>query len=78
MTRVRKRGRLETLANAILELTRELRRYNDTHEPVRISGSVRVEAELGRAIYGESDAAREHREALRQLEAEARGGGAGD
>ena len=51
-----------TLAEAVLALTAQLTRYNDAHEPVKITSH--TEADFGRAEYGESAEQKKEREEL--------------
>ena len=53
---------LEKLEKAVNSLTEQLTRYNDAHEPVKITN--RTEADFGRAEYGESAEQKREREEL--------------
>ena len=53
---------LEKLEKAVNNLTAQLTRYNDAHEPVKITS--RTEADFGRAEYGESAEQKREREEL--------------
>ena len=54
------------LSKAIRELTKELRRYNDSHEPPKIS--IREPAILFRSGHEDEEARAEARDALEELQ----------
>jgi hypothetical protein len=56
------------LVKALNALTEQIRVYNQRHEPVA-SSKPPEEADFGKAIYGESEEARERHEYLKSLEA---------
>lgn len=57
---------MSDLAKSIRELAKELRRYNDAHEPPKIS--IREPAILFRSGYEDEEARAEARDALEELQ----------